>query len=242
LPLTNQSRCLGLVGGLGVGATVYYYEKIVRGLETQGRVPDLVIAHAETPRVFEFVQTANRVGLAEYLNSYIRRLESAGAEIAVIPAVTAHFCMRELEGMCSLPVLSIFAPLNKALASRSVRRVTIFGTRFVLESALFGELSTVEVVKPEPQEVDYIHNTYVELARTGIASAEQHRGLTSMAHTLIDRDGVDAVILAGTDLALLFNETNTDFPYFDCAALHVQAILQELMNEGVPRHGPASRA
>jgi hypothetical protein len=71
-------------------------------------------------------------------------------------------------------------------------------------------------------------------ARTGEGSEEQYRNLTALAHTLLKRDGVDAIILAGTDLALLFNETNTDFPYIDCAALHLQEILNELLGETSP--------
>jgi aspartate/glutamate racemase len=39
---------------------------------------------------------------------------------------------------------------------------------------------------------------------------------------------VDAIMLAGTDLALIFNETNTDFPHIDCARVHIQAILRVL--------------
>jgi aspartate/glutamate racemase len=36
---------------------------------------------------------------------------------------------------------------------------------------------------------------------------------------------VDAILMAGTDLTLLFNDANTDFPHIDCAALHIQKIL-----------------
>ena len=38
-------------------------------------------------------------------------------------------------------------------------------------------------------------------------------------------------MLAGTDLSLLFDETNITFPYVDCAALHLSAILQDLLGE-----------
>ena len=225
----NKTRCLGLVGGLGVGATIHYYEKLAKAHEAQGRTPDIVIVHAETSRVFDYVQADDRKGLAEYLAGYIRRLEAAGAAVAAIPAVTPHFCVRELIAASPLPVFNIFEPLIRELAARAARRVAVFGTRFVMESALFGEVNEVEIIKARPHEVDYIHNTYVELARTGKGSEEQHRKLTALAHTLIKRDGLDAIILAGTDLALLFNETNTDFPNLDCAALHIQAILSELL-------------
>jgi aspartate racemase len=230
----NTSRCLGLVGGLGVGATIQYYEKLAKAHEALGRTLDIVIVHAETSRVFEHVQADDRDGLAEYLTAYIRRLKAAGAELIAIPAVTPHFCVRELMAISPLPVFNIFEPLVQELAARAARRVAVFGTRFVMESALFGEVNEVEIVKSRPQEMDYIHNTYVELARTGEGSEDQHRNLTALAHALLKRDGVDAIILAGTDLALLFNETNTDFPYIDCAALHLQEILNELLGETSP--------
>lgn len=210
----NTSRCLGLVGGLGVGATIHYYETLAKAYEAQGRALNTVIVHAETSRVFEYVQADDRDGLAEYLTGYIRRLKAAGAEVVAIPAVTPHFCVRELIAASPLPVFNIFEPLVQELAARAARRVAVFGTRFVMESALFGELNKVEIVKSRPHEVDRIHNTYAELARTGEGSEEQHRNLTALAHTILKRDGVDAIILAGTDLALLFNGTNTGGSHF----------------------------
>jgi aspartate racemase len=129
----NKGRCLGLVGGLGVGATIHYYEKLAKAHEAQGRTLDIVIAHAETSRVFESVQAGDRGGLAEYLTGFIRRLKAAGAQAAAIPAVTPHFCVRELVAMSPLPVFNIFEPLVEELHAQAVRRAAVFGTRFVME-------------------------------------------------------------------------------------------------------------
>jgi aspartate racemase len=227
----ESGRCLGLIGGLGVGATVHYYEKLVKAHEERGRRLDIVIAHAETSRVFEYVQAGDRDGLAGYLNGFIRRLEAAGAELAAIPAITPHYCMRELAAVSALAVFDIFDPLNQELAARGIRRAAVFGTRFAIESALFGRVDSVEIVHPRPDEVDHIHSTYVQLARQGKGSVEQHKGLTDLALTICKRDGLDAIILAGTDLTLLFNETNTAFPNVDCAALHIRAIADGLLGE-----------
>ena len=223
---------MGLIGGLGVGATVHYYEKLAKGCEGLGLALDIVITNAQTPRVFQYVEANDRKGLAEYLNGFIRRMNAAGAEIATIPAVTPHFCLNELSGISPIPIVSIFEPLLQELARRAVRRVAVFGTRFVIGSGLFGALRGVNIVAPQPEEVCAIHNAYVELAATGKASPEKHEKLTALATTLVRRDGVDAIILAGTDLSLLFNETNTDFPHVDCAALHIDAILKRLSAAG----------
>jgi aspartate racemase len=224
----RKSRCLGLVGGLGVGAAVHYYEKLAKGCEKRGLELDIVITNAHTPRVFGYVEANDRDRLAEYLNGYIRRMEAAGAELAAIPAVTPHYCFEELAATSPLPVVSIFVPLIRELASREARRVAIFGTRFVIASELFGAVKDVEFIKPKPEEVDLIHDAYVGLSAAGKGSQEKHEKLTGLAKTLIRRDSVDAILLAGTDLTLLFDESNTDFPHVDCAALHIQAILESL--------------
>jgi aspartate racemase len=217
------------VGGLGVGATIHYYRNLAKAHAARGMALDLVMAHAETEIVFEFVRAGDRVGLAGYLAAFADRFKAAGAEIFAIPAVTPHFCEAELVGLSPLPIVSIFTPLQKEIASRKIKRVAVFGTRFVIASQLFGKVSGAEFSQPLPDEVEYIHQTYTELVRQGKGTEEQLLGLTRLAHTLQRRNEVDAILMAGTDLALLFNEANTDFPHIDCAALHIQEILDAMI-------------
>jgi len=220
---------LGLLGGLGVGATIHYYQNLVKGHNEQGRTLDIVITHSETSRVFEYVQAGDRDGLAEYLLGFIRRLKAAGAEFAAIPAITPHYCIRELIAASPLPLVNIFDPLVEELAARGVRRVAVFGTRYVMESSLYGFAGDVEIIRPMGEEMEYIHSTYLELLQNGAGTEEQHRNMTAIAHTLQKRDGAEAILMAGTDLAVLFNEGNTEFPYVDCAALHLKRILAVLL-------------
>ena len=227
----SKGRCLGLVGGLGVGATVHYYQKLAKAHEAQGRTMDCVMAHAETSRVFEYVKACDPAGLAEYLNGFLRRLKAAGAEVGVIPAVTPHYALRELLETSPLPLISMTEPLAAELASRGARRVAVFGTHYSVESGFFGLLENVEFVRPLPDEVDFIDSTYGELLRDGRGSEQQRRDFTALAHTLLRRDCVDAILIAGTDLSLLFNETNTDFPHLDCATIHIGAIVRNLLGD-----------
>lgn len=213
---------------MGVGATVHYYERLVKGCEQLGLTLDIVITNAYTPRVFEYVEGHDVAGLAKYLNGYMARMRAAGAEIAVIPAVTPHFCIDELIAISPVPIASIFNPLRDELSTRSIRRIAIFGTRFVIESDFFGALAGVEIVRPRPDEIDLIHTTYVELAAAGKGSSEKREKLTFMAKTLIQRDAVDSIVLAGTDLTLIFAESSAEFPCVDCAGVHVREILKRI--------------
>ncbi len=224
----QSSRCLGVIGGLGVGATIYYYERLAKGCERLGLTLDIVITNAHTPRVFEYVEAKDGAGLAGYLNGYIQRMQAAGAEIAAVPAVTPHFAIDELVAMSTVPLVSIFNPLRNELAERGIRRVAIFGTRFVIQSDFFGALPGIEIVRPQPDEVEVIHATYVALAAEGKGSPEKRDRLRAVAKALVQRDRVDAIVLAGTDLALIFDESTAQFPCVDCARVHVEEILRRL--------------
>jgi aspartate racemase len=219
-------RCIGLIGGLGVGSAVYYYQELAKMHAARGRGLNLVMAHADVDRVLGAVQAGDKDGLASYLAALIKRLEAAGAEFAVVPAVAPHIAIAELTRISPLPIVNLVAELKQEIEVRKLRRVALFGTRFAVESRLFGQLEGVDVIMPQSEEIDYVHTTYMRLVGAGAGLATQREGLSQLARTLIERDGVEAVILAGTELALVFDESNAVFPHINCAQLHLSAIVR----------------
>jgi len=226
----QQSKCLGLIGGLGIGATVHYYRALGKALAAREVSMRLVMAHVETRRVFEYLANGDRHGLAHYLDGAIGRLRAAGAELAAVPAVAPHVCVRELMAVSSLPIVNLLDALAAAVRARGLRRAAIFGTRLAMETGVFGALDRVELIRPAPAKVDYIHETYVSPATSGEPSEDGYRGLAELAEGLI-REGAEAIVLAGTDLSLIFNERTTRFPHLDCARVHIDAILRAMTLE-----------
>ena len=223
-------RCIGLIGGLGVGASVYYYQELEKAHAARGRALSLVMVHAHMDRVLGAVAAGDKEGLASYLVGLIARLQAAGADFAVVPAVAPHIAIAELIELSPLPVVNLLAELRRQIEERGRPRVALFGTRYAIESRLFGQLDESYVVTPHADEIDYIHTTYFQMAEAGAGSAAQREGLSRLAHTLIDRDGVEAIVLAGTDLALVFDESNTGFPHINAAQLHLNAILRRALD------------
>ena len=152
--------CVGIVGGLGVGATVHYYEKITAACAARGVIPDLVFVHADANRGQGFIRAGRLDQLADYLAGFIDRLGAAGADIAVMPAVTPHICLAETRDRTRVPILSIFDPLAAEIRARKLRRVALFGTIFTMQGSLWGALSDVEIVKPQPAEMDFVGKAY----------------------------------------------------------------------------------
>jgi aspartate racemase len=229
--VTNETegKCLGLVGGLGPGATIHYYRELIDAHAARRHVPRLLITHADVSRVLRDAGSGNLQALAQYLAQLIRPLADAGAQVAAIAAITPHICVPDLVKLLPLPLVDLIAEVAHTVQARGLTRVAVFGTRVTVESQLFGRLDSIEVIPPKPDELDYIHNTYVEIVQTGRGSEAQAAGLRRIAHTLCERDGAEAIVLAGTELALVFNDRNTDFPAIDCARVHVDAIMSHLI-------------
>jgi len=188
----------------------------------------LAMVHADVQRVLKAAASGNKRGLAEYLAGILRQLEGAGAEIAALPSVTPLICAAELVALSPLPLVSLPEAILREIERRNLRRVALFGTRFTIETAMFGQLPGVDVVTPAAGEVDRIHEAYREIVETGRASSENAQLLRGIAQTLCDRDGVQAIVLAGTDLAMVFNEANAGFPCVDATQVHVGAIMRAL--------------
>jgi aspartate racemase len=126
-------------------------------------------------------------------------------------------------------LVSVLDVTASAVRARGLRRVSLFGTRAVVESRLYGKLNAEEVAMPRPEEIDTIHQTYLGLVASGRGSEEARETFSAIADTLLRRDGVEAIVLAGTDLSLIFDEQTAPFPAVDCTRIHLNAILSNLL-------------
>jgi aspartate racemase len=221
-----RAHCLGLIGGLGVGAAVHYYRSLAQAHERRQLPLHLLMTHADLNRVVSGVQANRLDDLADYFAALIAQLKAGGATFAAIPAVTPHICIAELRPRSPLPLVDI---LEVVRAAKIAKRIALFGSRFTIETDMFGVLAGNNTIRPQPGEVEQIHEAYMRTASVGEGAEVDRQALTAMARRLMERDGVEAIVFAGTDLALLFNESNPPFPLIDCAQLHLDAILQKLL-------------
>ncbi len=221
-----DSKHVGLIGGLGVGAAVIYYRAIAAGCADRGTVPRITLVHAHAPTALAHVTAGRIEELADYLASFVAQLRTVGASLVAIPAVTPHIALGPLTRRDSMPIVDMLEVTARGLRDRNLSRIALFGTRFTIESSLFGALDAFDVISPRPQEIDEIHRVYLELATAGHTSPAGVTALRGIARAIRRRDRIDAVVLAGTDLNLIFDEASAGFPAFDCAAAHISTIVE----------------
>ena len=226
--MAKEACCLGLIGGLGPDATVHYYRELIAGIDKQGRVPRLLIAHAEYDRVYKLVTAKDLDGLARYLSGLIASMAAGGAEVSAIVAVTPHICAAQLAAMSTLPLVNMLEEVPRMVRARGLNRVALLGTLFTIETKMFGCFGEIDVVMPSTEEIERIHGAYVNFV-AGRGSDTDRETLRKIGQTFVTRDGAQAVLIAGTDLSTVFTESNAGFPLIDCARVHIDAIVQRLV-------------
>lgn len=224
-----MTKTLGLVGGLGIEAGIYYYQQLAKAHAAIGVPLEMILVHADVNKAVGHMFAGERHELAEYLLALIGRLAAGGANIAAIPAVTPHACIDEVAARSPIPLVSILDAVSAELQRRGLRRIALFGTQFVIESDLYGALpDSITVVRPSREEIARIDELYRAYAVSGKGGAQERAEFTAIANELCEREQLDAIVLAGTDLTALFEGQEPAFPYVDASQIHIAAIMDRL--------------
>ncbi|MEI6363697.1 MAG: aspartate/glutamate racemase family protein [Actinomycetes bacterium] len=192
---------------------------------------ELTMVHADTPTLLANQAAGNSVGQVALYDHLTRRLKAAGARSVAVTSIAGHFCIENFNAVSVLPVIDLLSVVRSAVLDRGYTRVGLLGTRGVMTSQLYGALEAVEVVAPLGADLDAVHEEYVTVASTATCTDEQRRFFFDAGRSLVVEQGADAILMAGTDLALAFNGFDPGYPVVDCADAHVQAILAEALRQ-----------
>lgn len=215
---------IGLIGGIGVAATLVYYQRLVAAIQSLDGRPEITIVHAQAQELANNNFADRREAQSKIYAALIDRLKAAGCECAAITSLGGHFCFEETLPLASLPLVSAVTPLDEYFALQGLNSVGLLGTRVVMRTKLYGQLNkTMPIVLTE--EIDEIGQTYTDMALSGTCSEMEREFFLSAGQRLSDA-GADAVVLAGTDLNLAFDGQRTSYRVIDALDVHVSVLAK----------------
>lgn len=221
---------IGLIGGIGVAATVAYYQKLMAAMAARGKPLDLTIVQAETSTLIANNTNDRREEQARVFAPLIDRLRAAGAECAAITSLGGHFCFAETQALSSLPLISAVEPLDEYFAAQGLGTVGLLGTRVVMRTKLYGQLARTQAVSLE-DEIDHLGQSYLDMAVSGTCSEPRRALFLEAGRRLVDDHSADAVVLAGTDLNLAFDGQQPGYRVVDALDVHVDQLARLAANE-----------
>ena len=220
---------IGLIGGIGPAATDFYYRRLISAFAGQNTALELTIVHADTPTLLAHLASNDARAQIAIYKRLTDRLVAASAACVVVTSIAGHFCIDGFKDVSPLRVVDMIAEVCAAVKKRGLKRIGILGTRTVMETRIFGGVTSAEIVPPDGKDLDDVHDAYVTMAASGVVTDAQRAVFTAASQRLLKDRGVEAIMLGGTDLALVFNERTTVFPLVDCAAIHVDGIVRLAM-------------
>ncbi|HEY2961319.1 MAG TPA: amino acid racemase [Pyrinomonadaceae bacterium] len=231
-----MAKTLGLIGGTGPESTIDYYRLLVAKYREQadGNSPSLIINSVNLKLMIEWM-TAGELGrVADYLSAAFEQLAKAGADLAALTANTPHIVFDELQQRTALPLISIVEATCDKAQSLGLKRVGLFGTLFTMQAPFYPAVfsrSDVKLVVPNDEEQNYIHEIYLGELLKDVFLPETRTNLLAIADAMKARDGIEAVILGGTELPLLLrDETHNGLPLLDTTRIHVDRLVAEMLS------------
>lgn len=215
---------IGLIGGIGPAATISYYQRLVAHFGQANLPLRLTIDHADMATLLDNAAHDRRDAQATIFANHLDNLAAAGCDIGLITALTGHFCFEETRQKSSIELLDGTAVIDSYCQEDGIKTLGILGSPAVLKTKLFGLMNAADIVVPRTG-LDDIGNTYMELAQTGVCTADQRSLLFAAGKSMFTDQHADAVLLAGTDLGLAFDDQIAGFPVIDALQLHVDDLV-----------------
>ncbi len=230
-------KSLGVIGGLGPESTIDYYERIIalyRERTRDGSYPRFFIISVDLKKGLDFIEAGDLAGMAAYLLEGIGKLADAGADFALISANTPHIVFDDVASKSPIPLISIVEATCAAAKTRKLQRLALFGTRYTMQGKFYVNLFSregIELLVPEPNDQDYIHEKYMNELVPGKFLPETHAGLLAIVDRMKAKNDIDGVILAGTELPLILGDPDHNgIPFLNTTKIHVEAAVTEMLS------------
>ncbi|WP_170466176.1 aspartate/glutamate racemase family protein [Ruegeria arenilitoris] len=231
---------IGLIGGIGVAATVVYYQRLSAAMAARGQPMELTIVNADVQELIRNNLSDEREAQAQVYAKLIERLKSAGADCAAITSLGGHFCYDETVPLSALPLVSAVKPMDAYFASRGLNTVGLLGTQVVMRTKLYGQLARTRAVAPE-EEIEVLGQTYQDMAVAGVCTERDRALFLEAGRRMVNDLNADAIVLAGTDLNLAFDGQEPGYTVVDALDVHVDVLTRLASDEWTLEKAGADR-
>lgn len=116
-----------------------------------------------------------------------------------------------------------------------LRKLGLFGTRFAMQACFYPDALAergIALAVPDTAEQDYIHERYFQELVKGVILPETRQRLLEIATRMKERDGIQGLILGGTELPLILRPgMDAEIPFLDTTQIHVEAAVGRMLSD-----------
>ena len=229
-------KTVGIVGGIAPESTIQYYRLIIKSYREQkndGTYPPILINSIDMKLMLDLIGAHQLPGLIEYLVGEVKKLSAAGADFGLLASNTPHIVFNDVRQQSPIPLISIVEATCLAVRALGVKKVGLFGTRFTMQGKFYpAEFSKygIELVVPDLETQAYIHEKYMSELVNGIFLPETRERLLTIVEELRKKQGIEGLILGGTELPLIMNGNEQSIPFLDTTKIHTEQAVTKMLS------------
>ncbi|NLA04445.1 MAG: aspartate/glutamate racemase family protein [Firmicutes bacterium] len=222
---------LGVIGGMGPQATVYFLQGIIDQTDAgcdQEHIPMIILNHTTMPDRTAAILSGNKTEICEALLRDARMLEKNGCSAIVIPCNTSHYFVDEIQKGISIPIIHMAREtINRVSETRpGIKKLAILATSGTIQSGVYHReclKKGFEPCAPSPEKqlllMDIIYRE-IKKKRPGSLSKflEVEREIKAA--------GCEAAILACTELSCFARQVELPEYYIDAMDILIDKTVQ----------------
>jgi aspartate racemase len=228
-------KIIGVVGGMGPEATLDLYAEILRATPAQKDQDHLRVIIDSNPKVPD--RTAAMIGEGEdpvpAMAMSCRAVQRAGADFVIIPCISAHHFLDELQQQIDLPILSAFDMVAEHLLNRypEVKTAGLLATSGTIDGGRFGgrlaDYGIATVVPDTDNQAAVMKVIYKIKASQDPAVRAQCKANLVAAATQVVEQGAQGIIAGCTEIPLALKQEDLPVPFFNSLEILATAAVNK---------------
>jgi aspartate racemase len=200
-----------------------------------GSYPSILIDSIDAQAFFPLLVAGDRAGITATMLVELGRLARAGADVGLFASNSPHLVFDDVARESPIPLISIVEETARVAEAQGLERLGLLGARFTMEGGFYPDVFArrgMTVVAPDAEDRSYVHDRYFAELVEGSFLDETRAGILAVIDRMRAKDGIDAVILGGTELPLLFGDhlPATNEPMLDTTTIHVDSAIDGLLS------------
>lgn len=212
-----KNKTVGVIGGLGPMATVYFFDMVVRLTDAkvdQDHVDMIITNRATTPDRTAYIIGESKNSPVDVLIKDCKRLEQCGSDFIVITCNTAHYFYKEISESINIPVVNIIEETIKQAKANGQKKLGILATTGNIKTKLYQNMCEKYDIEyltlDDAKQSDIMDIIYNDIKSGKSADMNKFNKLVDY----LKSNGCDGVILGCTELSILKNDNNLDNKFY----------------------------
>lgn len=226
-----NKKIIGVLGGMGPESTAIFYHALIQqcqkqyGAQYDVDYPEIFIYNLPIPDVVEGLDKPEET-LAQLIKG-AQKIESIGVDFMVMPCNTAHYFYPGMAKSISMPFICIFLATAKKIKSRGYTKVGFLATETTIKYKSYDkdfEKNGIKLILPDQTDQEKLTKIIMNIlaGRKLDSDKEQMKQIIER----LKEKGAKAIVLACTDLPILFKQEDLDIEIFDTVEILAEATIQ----------------